>query len=364
MANAGTPDNLNGDCSPVPDAGPLPTQVTPLDAGVSNGTFLMRSMLGTCILDQGGQVVFNPPLDPTMSTNPDAGADAGPTTFTIQILAADGNECGVATYTTPDSWSITIDSFADAGPDAGLADGGTYTQSVAPGTEELSVSCPTGESHLLNLNELAGPPGANGNPSSSCPGFAALLPSASLQMNFGGINVNGAVSFAISYPPTPAQATYPSSSDLLLNFTPALEPTTVVYFNCVVPAAPELCADGVKDGTETDVDCGGPQIPSTDMCGMCPPPCEAMQACICNADCDINAGLVCVVNPTMGTRQCTDPTTLPPNTPTFPHCAWDVDAGPPCSSSTSSTSSSSSSSSGAGGADAGNDAGPTDAGTD
>ncbi len=327
VANVGTPDNPNGDCRPTPaDAGNQPTEVTATDAGVSNGSFSDRTMLSACILDQGGQVVFNPALDVTMSA--DAGADAGPTTYQIQFLALDGNECGTASFTTPTSWSITIDSFSDAGVDSGLSDGGTYTQSVAPGTEELSVSCPTGESHLLNLNEVSGPPSASGAATSSCSEFAALLPTASLQMFWGGINVPGAVSFAISYPPTPAQQSYPDASQLASTGNP-LEPTTVVYFNCSVPPAPELCADGIKDASETDIDCGGPQSPSSDLCGMCPPRCELMQNCLCDADCDATMSLQCIVDPTSGMRVCGIPGDAgPPHT--FPICGYEADAGVPC----------------------------------
>jgi hypothetical protein len=359
VANVGTVDNPNGDCRPTAyDAGFQPTEVyaNPANqAGVSNGSFTSRSMLGTCILNQGGSIVFNPAI------TADAGADAGPTTYQISFIESDGNPCGQATFTDPYDWSITINSFSDAGADAGfLSDGGTYTESVAPGTEELTVACPSGETHVLNLNEVVGPPGLDGGPTSSCPGFAPLMPTASLQMFFGGVNVPGAVSFAISYPPTPAQESYPDASELLATFTPPLTPVNVVYFNCSVPAAPELCADGVQDGNETDIDCGGPQMPSTDLCGMCPARCEVSQQCICNGDCDRTMGLVCSVNEMTGMRQCGPSTVDGGAVKQFTTCSYNPDAPPPCTVSDAGTGAGGS---GAGGG-SGSDGGPADAGTD
>ncbi len=62
---------------------------------------------------------------------------------------------------------------------------------------------------------------------------------------------------------------------------------------CMAPA-PKLCADGIKDGNETDIDCGG---------GTCPP-CSIARSCKANADCASNAcdalTLVCAAS------QCTD----------------------------------------------------------
>ena len=77
---------------------------------------------------------------------------------------------------------------------------------------------------------------------------------------------------------------------------------TVVYFNCTVPAAPPQCMDGMKDGTETDVDCGGPAV------NGCPVRCGGGLACLCNGDC---ASDLCFVDPSNGMRVCYDPTNPP-----------------------------------------------------
>jgi hypothetical protein len=103
----------------------------------------------------------------------------------------------------------------------------------------------------------------------------------------------------------------------------------VVYFNCAIPGAMELCADGVKDGQETDIDCGGPQQASTDMCGQCPARCETGQMCLCDADCDGTAGLKCLVN--MGALTCQVPAPdAGAGTDPHDHCSWPTDGGLPC----------------------------------
>lgn len=330
-------DNPNGDCRtyrPKPLSG-VPTEATSGTPGVSNGSFLMRAMLDTCILDEGGSVKFNPAIDLTMYP-PSIYAD--PITYTISFVNPDGTECGNATYTSPHGFSITIDTPPDAGTTAVTPDGGadaapppvvgdagppmpygTFTEVIAPGRDAFNVTCPSGESHYFNLDEVDGPPAPNGSDSSRCPEFEDIVPEASLQVYLGGVDVPGAVSFAIVYPPL-TDVVYPDGG-------PPLPPDRVIYFNCTIPAQAESCADGVQDGVETDIDCGGPQMPSQYQCGMCPPRCEVMQQCICDDDCDETADLKCTVNPMTGMRQCTAP---PITTPHFAHCNWPLDAGIAC----------------------------------
>src|SRR5689334_10492571 len=64
------------------------------------GQFAVRGMLDVCILDQGGQVVFDPPLDPT--TFPDTGPLA------MKFVLPDGTECGSIKYAEKFSFAITI----------------------------------------------------------------------------------------------------------------------------------------------------------------------------------------------------------------------------------------------------------------
>jgi len=129
------------------------------------------------------------------------------------------------------------------------------------------------------------------------------MPTARLQVFLGGIDVPGAVSLAITYPPTPASgspASYPDASDP--QTVPVQTANTVVYFNCAVPAALELCMDGLKDGLETDIDCGGPTVHSPALDGgACPARCAAMQQCLVDSDCA--GSLKCSVG-TMGMKVC------------------------------------------------------------
>jgi hypothetical protein len=375
-ANPTSPDNPSGDCKP----GGNPTQATSGSAGKENGTFSMRSMLATCVLDQGGSVTIDPAVDLTQwPPNP----YAAPVTYTITLQTADGNTCGVATYTSPHGFSITINPLPDGGigtgggttggtgggattgttptGDAGRIPDpyGTFTSVIAPGRDAFDVTCPSGETHHFNLDEIAGLPGEDGG---SCPHFSEFLPSASFQVYPGGTNQPGAISFAITYPPIPkADAgvdTYPDASTAEL---PPITDNPVVYFNCTIPGAAEQCVDGVKDGAETDVDCGGPQNPSTTVCGQCPARCAAMQQCLCDDDCE--EGLKCYVV-AQGMKQCGSP--APDAGAHFAHCGWATDAGLPCTPSPG-TGDGGTGGGGTGGAGTGGspaDAGPTDSGTD
>jgi hypothetical protein len=327
-AAATSTDNPNGDCTTYPSGStsPAPTEASAGTPGVSNGSFLMRAMLDTCIIDTGGQVTFSPAIDLTMYP-PSIFAD--PITYTISFMNGDGSTCGNATYTSPHGFSITIDPPPDAGTTAVTPDAaapppvasdagtpmpyGTFTEVIPPGRDAFTVTCPSGEMHYFNLDEVDGPPAPDGGDSSRCPEFEDIVPEASLQVYLGGINTPGAVSFAIVYPPL-SSVVYPDGG-------PPLAPDRVVYFNCSIPAQPETCADGVQDGTETDVDCGGPQDPSPDLCGQCPPRCEVAQQCLCDSDCA--EGLLCTVDAMSGMRECTMP---PTTTANFPHCSWDNNA--------------------------------------
>ena len=55
---------------------------------------------------------------------------------------------------------------------------------------------------------------------------------------------------------------------------------------CVSPMTP-TCTDGIKNGQETDVDCGGPQCPA----------CQTGKACLVNGDCVSNACMANVCQP-------------------------------------------------------------------
>jgi hypothetical protein len=377
MLAAKGPDNLNGDCRTYP---PLPVSAYPTQAsqaapGVSNGRFMNRAMLDTCFLMRGGQVTVTPPIDLTMFP-PSPYAD--PVQYTFSLVNYDGNECGNIAYTSPHGFSLTIDPPPDAGTtamtDAGIdasmtpADGGpemddagppipfgTYTQYNAPGRDSLDVTCPSGNSFHFTLDEID----ITNPDAGACPQYASILPSASLQIYLGGTDTPGALSLAINFPPpspTSGSEAYPPGP---------LEPQTVVYFNCQIPAAMETCVDGVKDGEETFQDCGGPQQPSMMYCGQCPPRCAVMQNCICDGDC--MPGLNCGVDPMTGMRVC-GATGIH-----FPVCSYTdpplncPDAGPGDAGGTGGGGTGGGGTGGGptdGGQDSGSDAGPSDAPSD
>ena len=297
--------------------------------GVSNGTFQTRPMLGTCIIDSGGSVTFSPPIN--LAAYPPSLLST-PITYTMTLADAFGVTCGTATYTSPHGFSISIvaptgaggggasgggGGLVLAGAGHGGSDGGfqatpaygTYAQTIAPGRDAFDVTCPSGETHYFNLDESGDSVELAAAETSSCPGYEDLVPSASLQIDPGGVDRPGAVSFAIVYPDVGPGAVYPpfqASAEADASFNPDANhvppPQTVVYFNCAIPAASPQCMDGTKDGAETDVDCGGPSV------NGCPARCEGGQACDCNGDC---ASSLCFVDPTSGTRRCYDPMSPP-----------------------------------------------------
>jgi hypothetical protein len=306
---------------------------TPVDdrahppAGISNGAFLSRSMLGTCIVDSGGSVTFNPPID--LAAYPPS-LTSSPVTYTIMLADPFGVTCATASYTSPHGFSISIAPPASAGSgsasgaggglvlsDVGGTDGGfqatpafgTYTQTIAPGRDAFDVTCPSGETHHFNLGEAEGVSVATGRTASACPAYEGLVPSASLEIDPGGVGRPGAVSFAIVYPDVAAGAVYPpfqASAAADASFDPDAKnvppPEIVVFFNCTISAAAPPCMDGTKDGAESDIDCGGPSVDG------CPARCVGGQMCNCNADCTSNR---CFVDPKSGMRRCYDPTNPP-----------------------------------------------------
>ena len=87
-----------------------------------------------------------------------------------------------------------------------------------------------------------------------------MIPAASLQIYLGGVDTAGGLSFAITWPPTSFAEGVPYFPDGGPTAVDGgvIPDTAVVYFNCAIPGAMETCADGVKNGFETDIDCGGP----------------------------------------------------------------------------------------------------------
>jgi hypothetical protein len=236
----------------------------------ATGFFQDRDDLTQCILDQGGQVILDPP--PTFDMFP---------LETVSFSALDffGVECGVFTMANQASFSVTINGVdaTDAGtitnPDgSALTDditGGTFSVTTTPTTDQIDVSCPGGnETHNFDTNLL-----------SKCAEVAPLQPFAIVESSPGSpetpssAGLAGYIRFRVQYPPVdPAAAN--------------AQPRVVEYFNCSIPAPPPPCQDGTQNGDETDVDCGG----------SCATKCAEGLKCLVDADClgancGLNAGL-------------------------------------------------------------------------
>ncbi len=214
------------------------------------GTFQARDDLSTCILQtqngaayQGGQIIFEPALDL---------AGAGDR-YTIKLIRNDGASCGFVRFASTYDFSVTIaphDDFA----------GASYEQGTSFEGDDLLVTCPDLEDFFFTQAEV-----------DECPEYAALVPQARLDVNPGSLGINGVVRLSVSYPP-------PSGA------LEGAEPYDVEYFECIIPAPPGPCEDGLQNGVETDVDCGGAE---------CFPRCEDNQRCLTDLDC--RDGLSCVL---------------------------------------------------------------------
>ena len=231
------------------------------------GGFLARDKLDVCILNEGGQVLFDPPLD--LAAFPLASAS-------FKMVAVDGSPCGKASFGGTNTFSVSIEPYP---PDGGAASGagggstsggepiagGTFSSDSPAGRQVFDTSCPSGDAHHFDLLQT-----------SECEQYAALVPRAELESNAGGIDLPGYVIFRVFHPPT----------------TGALEdaqPQVVEYFDCRFPGAPKPCEDGARNGSETDIDCGG---------ALCTP-CQEGQGCIQSSDCATgNCGLE------MGLKKC------------------------------------------------------------
>jgi hypothetical protein len=213
------------------------------------GSFLTRDKLDVCVLDGGGQVLFDPPVT----------VDQFPLqTVSFKIVNADGTECGKASYSGPYSFSITVDPVVAAdggGLPAGVSRpivGGTYSQTKEPDVDLYDTTCPNGEQHRFNFDETP-----------KCTSLTPVIPHGEIESSAGGIDpIAGYVRFRAYFPPATGKLE-------------GATPSVVEYFDCAVPPAPKPCVDGVQDGTETDVDCGG----------TCAAKCAADQKCLRNEDC-------------------------------------------------------------------------------
>ncbi len=307
------------------------------DKNTPIGAFANRAMLDICVLEGGGQVAFDGldisqfPIGVPQINIADGGvAPAGPVGFTIS--KPNGDQCANGSFTSNETWSITIDGCppdagapppfvgasgaggnlpgvgggggaggaggmmagagggipASAGCNRGGIGAGGGSVTIIGGTfsmtetgDLIDVSCPNGEGH--HFDQLT---------EAKCPKAAPLVPYAEMQSYAGDVNHEGYVWFRVHYPP--GTSVPDGSTDL-----EGRSEEVVNYFFCEIPKAPRQCMDGLKDGAESDVDCGGPEDPS--LMG-CPGRCMMGQACFMTSDCLV--GAMCLPDPMSGFKKC------------------------------------------------------------
>ena len=245
------------------------------------GQFVSNTMLDMCFLQAGGIISFDTPLDFAKMPSP----------IMISMINSDATTCGTVSYTNTDNFTLNVTGDAPAVDGGALAPGqvmGGQFSYIATGagrstaTATCGITGQTGfQAHYFNELQIA-----------KCTPLKSSVPAAYLYLDKGGYDAMGnqgtggnygAAKFQVFYPPTTPGA------DGTFNNVPAVE---VDYFTCLIPPPPPLCADGVQDGGETDVDCGGVTKCARCMMGM---------KCITKNDCGGN--MACC--PIMGLSQCT-----------------------------------------------------------
>lgn len=263
------------------------------------GTFSSRDQLDTCVLlrPQGGQVVFDPPID--VATLPLAA-------FSFKLLDGSGDICATGSYGSITSFSIGFPEPEGAGGTGGAGGAGgtgggggstpaqlchsendpakdpiaTGTFSMTSGEETgiVDTVCANGEPHRFNLYQLDKCDGSEASEDA----YKALLPTAEIDADPGAANVDGFIRFRVFWPPTAAG----------LNLD-GQKPIAVEYFHCLIPGASLPCFDKALSDGETDVDCGG----------QCPQGCEDGKDCLVGSDC---ISQVCETD-AMGFLKCVSP---------------------------------------------------------
>jgi hypothetical protein len=238
-----------------------------VDVGVSCGAvgqtkvgqFVSRDKLDLCILSEGGQVIFEPPLD--LANPPPKNLEP----ITIKMINPDTTLCGIVTFRAKYDFSVQIEGDPvppDAG-DAALPDefivGGTFEMLGGKDTDTLAVTCPGAPEFNFDRLQIT-----------RCTEYEPILPHAEVDFSAGGIDQTGVIRVNVFYPPQEGPLE-------------DVAPVPINYVECFIPAAPPLCENGVQDGSETDIDCGG---------SFCTARCQDAQLCINNDDCaSMNCGL-------------------------------------------------------------------------
>lgn len=245
-----------------------------------SGAFATREPLSQCFLNEGGIINFSPPL------SVDALPGTGEEVLKIKILNQDMTECSNFEFRAKYDFkaTFTADTLPPEVDPENIPEefiiGGTFNMAGGKDSDTLNVTCPDPE-EKFKFDRLQ---------ITRCREYEEIIPHIEIQWSPGGIDENGVIRLNVFYPP------FEGDLDACIGSEDPdcqIQPVVVNYFDCVIPAAPPLCANGVKDGTETDIDCGG---------NFCTGRCFPDQLCLNNSDCEFEN---CIVS--MGQRKCGPP---------------------------------------------------------
>ncbi len=236
--------------------------------GTFVGTFDSYDSLGKCTVTDANvptniatQVDFDPPIELTKL----------PYTGGMAKLTINGTQCGIIEFGADEKVAVALDVYPQLTDPAATCEtsgtqfcGSSFSNTpILPETPEqsdmlMSTTCPDGTSFKFDRRQIE----------QQCADQNGLVPKAKLLIVPNGVDKEGSVQLTIQYTPE----------------------KTLAYVNCKILAQLPPCANGVKDGVETDIDCGGQQ---------CTTKCEKDQACINGTDC--SSGTCSVV---LGLKKC------------------------------------------------------------
>jgi hypothetical protein len=234
------------------------------------GTFDTRDSLSKCTLTDANvpanivtQVDFDPPIELTQL--PYTGGSAK--------LTINGVQCGIIEFGADEKLSVALDVYPQLTDPEAVCEtsatqfcGSSFSNTpIVPESSNqsdmlMNTKCPDGTTFKFDRRQIE----------QQCPDQAGIVPKAKLVIVPNGVGNDGSVTLSIKYSPD----------------------KTLTYVTCKILGQLPLCANGEKDGVETDVDCGG------GVCGKC----QSDQACIGATDCA--SGLCAVV---AGLKKCALP---------------------------------------------------------
>lgn len=249
------------------DAMPSATPRCAMDTLV--GTFDLPNVLERCTVtgasvpaDAVTQVQFDPPIE--MNKLPYTGGN-------VKLLI-NGTQCGTIDFGPNEKVAVALDVYPQlTDPEAPCATSDTQfcgssfsntpivPESASESSTVMTTKCGDGSTFTFDRFQVE----------QQCADQAQFVPNAKMLLMPNGVDKKGLLQLSIQYSPT----------------------QTAMYVNCEIPGQLAPCANGVKDGVETDVDCGG---------SVCTGRCAADQGCISDSDC--GPMLVCKV--VAGLKKC------------------------------------------------------------